>query len=261
MELTQHILTDSGCYQAGRTITPKGIMVHSTGVAQPDPDVFLRLWNAPDASACVHAIVHQNGVIQTLPWNRRGWHAGSPPKGGTSANNTHISFEILEPAGHSYQGGTMIGYDAVKNAPYFAKVYRNAVELCAFLCRRYDLDPLTDIVDHHEGCLRDIASNHADVSHWFPKHNKSMDTLRADVAALLADVPKEETMTQTEFNAMFAAALAAWQQEQQKKAPSDWAADAWTKAKTAGVFDGSAPQTPLTREQAALVLQRLGLVP
>ena len=34
-----------------------------------------------------------------------------------------------------------------------------------------------------------IASNHADVMHWFPKHRKSMDTFRADVKALLNPEP------------------------------------------------------------------------
>ena len=77
MEVTQHFLTRSACYQAGRTIVPKGIMVHSTGVAQPDPAAFLKLWDSPEADACVHAIVHQGGVIQTLPWTHRAWHAGT----------------------------------------------------------------------------------------------------------------------------------------------------------------------------------------
>ena len=42
--------------------------------------------------------------------------------------------------------------------------------------------------------------------------------------------------------------------------PSPWAKEAWEKAKTAGVFDGTSPQGPLSREQAALVLDRLGLL-
>ena len=41
MEITEHILTQNDCYKAGRTITPKGIMVHSMGVAQPKVEVFL----------------------------------------------------------------------------------------------------------------------------------------------------------------------------------------------------------------------------
>ena len=47
MQLTEHILTRNDCYKAGRTIVPKGIMVHSTGTAQPDVNVWLRLWDRP----------------------------------------------------------------------------------------------------------------------------------------------------------------------------------------------------------------------
>ncbi|MGN8968867.1 peptidoglycan recognition protein family protein [Intestinimonas sp. HCP28S3_D6] len=257
MELTQHILTQSGCYKAGRTIVPKGIMVHSTGVAQPDPAVFLKLWDQPGADACVHALVHQGGVIQTLPWNHRAWHAGSPRNGGLSANNTHIAFEILEPKGHTYQGGTMVGYDVKANAAYFDAVYRNAVELTAWLCRQFSLDPMTQVVDHQEGCKLDIASNHADVMHWFPKHGKSMDTFRADVAALLKG-EEEDTMDQNTFDTMLTEALARRAAAQESKPVSDWAKEAWEAAVAAGVFDGTKPQAPLTREQAAAVLARLG---
>lgn len=49
-------------------------------------------------------------------------------------------------------------------------------------------------------------------------------------------------------------------EEKAKKAVSSWAADAWEKAKKAGVLDGTAPQGNLTREQFAVVLRRLGLV-
>ena len=170
MELTKHILTQSACYQAGRTIVPKGIMVHATGVAQPDPEVFLRLWDSPQADACVHAIVHRGGVIQTLPWTHRAWHAGSPRNGGVSANNTHIAFEICE--------------DDLTDEGYFRKVYQEAVELTAMLCKTYNLNPLADgvVICHSEGYQRGVASNHADVMHWFPKFGKSMDTFRADVS-------------------------------------------------------------------------------
>ena len=89
--------------------------------------------------------------------------------------------------------------------------------------------------------------------HWFPKHGKSMDTLRADVKARLEG---GDEMTQEQFEAMLDAALA----RRAALGPSGWAAGAWEKAKTNGVLDGSAPQSALTREQAALVLERLGLL-
>ena len=189
MEHRIQFLTENDCWKSGRTITPKGVMVHSCGVAQPNVEVFLRTWNRPGYTACVHAFVHEGGVVQTLPWNRRGWHAGG------AANNTHIGFEICEPAGHTYKGGTMIGYDIEKQEDYFRKVYANAVELTAELCKSYSLNPLEDgvVICHSEGCECGIASNHADVMHWFPKHEKTMDDFRHDVAKAMApDQPKPE---------------------------------------------------------------------
>lgn len=74
------------------------------------------------------------------------------------------------------------------DAIYFGKVYQEAVELCAYLCRMYNFDPMKDgvIIGHYEGHKRGIASNHGDPANWFPKHNKSMDTFRAAVKAALA---------------------------------------------------------------------------
>ena len=66
------LVTNSDCYRAGKTIRPTGIMVHSTGVAQPDPRVFIKSWNQPGKDACVHAVVSRDKVIQTLPWTMRG---------------------------------------------------------------------------------------------------------------------------------------------------------------------------------------------
>lgn len=44
------------------------------------------------------------------------------------------------------------------------------------------------------------------------------------------------------------------------KAPSAWARTAWEALKDAGVTDGTKPQAPLTREQLAVMLQRMGLI-
>ncbi|MCL2766759.1 MAG: peptidoglycan recognition protein family protein, partial [Peptococcaceae bacterium] len=115
MNLRTLLLTNNGCYKTGKIITPKGIMVHSTGAANPNlcryvgPDdgqlgknLYNNHWNqaTPDGKqVCVHAFIGKlaNGTIatyQTLPWNYRGWHCGSGSKG--SGNDTHISFEICE---------------------------------------------------------------------------------------------------------------------------------------------------------------------
>ncbi len=185
MNLRKLILTNNACFRAGKTIIPQGIMVHSTGANNPwlkryvGPDDGLlgknqynNHWNQDKPGGrqvCVHAFVGKlaDGAIatyQTLPWNHRGWHAGG------KANDTHIGFEICE--------------DGLSDITYFNKVYREAVELCVYLCKLYGLTE-KNITCHSEGRKLGIASNHADVMHWFPKHGKSMDTFRAEVKKAL----------------------------------------------------------------------------
>ena len=77
--------------------------------------------------------------------------------------------------------------NGLTDAAYFNAVYKEATELCAYLCKEYKLDPMADgvIIGHYEGHKRGIASNHADPGHWFHKHGKSMDIFRAEVKRLL----------------------------------------------------------------------------
>lgn len=67
-------------------------------------------------------------------------------------------------------------------------------------------------------------------------------------------IEEDNEVTQEQFEEM----LAAYQSKQSKKTASSWAKDAWTKATEKGVFDGTMPQAPMTREQGAAVLDRLG---
>ena len=203
MRLLNCMLTANDCYWAGRTIKPVGVMVHSTGANNPNlkryvqpvsttparADLLAQLgtnangnhWNRGNLDVCVHGFIGKLAdgsvaAVQTLPWNQRGWHAGNGTSG-RSANNTHISFEICE--------------DGLTDPAYFKQAYQAAVELTAMLCKKYGLDPLKDgvVICHQEGYRRGVASNHGDVLHWFPRHGKSMDDFRSDVAAALAPEP------------------------------------------------------------------------
>lgn len=187
MNLTVNYMTRNDCYTANRKIMPSGIMVHSTATPGVMAADWFSRWNKSFAKGeinrqvCVHAFLDNQGIFQYLPWNHRGWHAGG------SANNTHIGFEICEPAGFKYDGGAaMVGYDAAKHEAYFRAIWKNAVELCVMLCKLYGLSE-GDIICHSEGYRKGIASNHADVMHWFPKHGESMDSFRAAVKKALAD--------------------------------------------------------------------------
>lgn len=169
MKIIKSILTKNPCYTAGRKITVKGLMLHSVGCSQPSAQVFVNMWNSPSYdAACVHGFIDGNSgnIYQTLPWNHRGWHCGSGRNG--SGNNTHIGVEMCEPATIRYTGGGMFTCSNLADARACARrTYNAAVELFAYLCKKYGLNPMKDgvILSHAEGNARGIATNHGDPEH------------------------------------------------------------------------------------------------
>jgi hypothetical protein len=197
MNLNKLIVTNNDCYKSGRTLTPKGVMVHSTGANNPKLSRYVgpddgRLgknplgnhWNQarPEGrNICCHAFIGKLAddsvaTYQILPWTIRGWHCASGPQG--SGNDSLIGFEICE--------------DDLKNKAYFQAVYQEAVELCIYLCKLFKLGA-DSIMDHSEGYRQGIASNHGDVGIWFSRHGKSMDMFRSAVRKGLngAEVPMQ----------------------------------------------------------------------
>ncbi|MDD3049760.1 MAG: N-acetylmuramoyl-L-alanine amidase [Candidatus Cloacimonetes bacterium] len=199
MNLIKQFMTKSDCYKQGKTIKVEKLVLHSTGTPQPDADAYIKNENKADANAAVHAFIETDRIIQTLPWTMRGWHVGSGSKG--SYNNNAIGVEICEPSGFKYSGGaTMVGYNVAAQASYFNKVYDNAVELFTYLCKEFNLTE-KDIVCHSEVHTLGYGSGHADVMHWFPKHGKSMDTFRSDVAKKLKTPVKSGTLYRVQTGA------------------------------------------------------------
>ena len=250
LTLKKQYMTKNECFQRGKFLSPTGVMIHSTGVNNPhlsryvQPDdgqlgknSYENHFNTPrpgGRKVCPHAILGQladgsAAAYQLLPWEMAGWHAGS------SANDTHIGIEICE--------------DDLSDHDYFTSVYALAVEVTARLCREFDLNPLQDgvVICHSEGHTRGIASNHADVMHWFPRHGKSMDDFRRDVAQ---HMNQEETMTQKQLDSM----LEHWLERQNRKQPTQsWMIDGVDQAKAAGISDGSRPLGLCTRAEAMMM--------
>lgn len=263
MEIRQVMFTKNPRYIEGKKITPKGIMVHSTGAnnpklrryVQPD-DGLLGVnsegsdWNRASQPLCVHAFIgkDKNGDVrcyQVLPWNYRTYHCGTGTKG--SGNSTHIAFEICE--------------DGLDDPVYFGKIYETAVALCMHLCKEFNLTE-KDVICHCEGHTLGIASNHSDVMHWFSKFGKTMDDFREDVKSGLntslntnnTQEVKEE-MTQKEFNGMMENYL----KSLEEKKPSGWseAARAWAESKMiiSGDENGNMKYgTYPTREEIAQII-------
>lgn len=258
MENVKCLLIANDCYKSGRTIVPRGVMVHSTGADNPKVKRYVQPaegqenaeellkalgvnqngndWNRPGVKKCVHAFIGllEGGtvaVVQTLPWTTRGWHCGSGKEG--SANNTHVAFEICE--------------DGLEDPVYFGKVYNAAVELTAALCREFGLDPMADgvVIDHAEGSRRGLASAHADVGPWFEKQGKTMEEFRRDVKTLMED----EDMTGEEiYNKLREYAAA--------QPVPEWAKKELDEAVAMGITDGSDPMGLVPRYQAAIMAKR-----
>lgn len=181
-EIRQCILTNNDCYKENRKITPKGIVVHSTGANNttlrrylaPDDGIigknaYNNHWNRSGTGACVHAFIGTDkyNVVrcyQTLPFTMRPWGCGAGSKG--SYNNSHIQFEICE--------------DALNNEKYFNEAMKCAIEFCAYLVKAYKID-ISNIVSHHEAYLLGYGSGHADCDHWLKRFGKDMNWFRAQV--------------------------------------------------------------------------------
>lgn len=192
MKIVESYNTKNPCYKQNLEPTdsryknfqkngPKGLMLHSIGTPQPDGKVLVNVYNNSSASAAVHAFIDGNNgtIYQTLPWNYRGWHAGG------EANNTHIGIEMCEGYITYTSGASFKVKDATKARNTATRTYNTAVELFAFLCKKYNLNPLADgvIISHNEGHERGVASGHVDPEHWWKGLGMpyTMDGFRQDV--------------------------------------------------------------------------------
>ena len=198
--------TNSTCYKGTRKMKVKGILFHSTGCNNPNIKRYVQPsdgvsdyekmisiigkntegsdWNHIKRQAGVNAWIGklEDGTVatvQTMPWNYRPWGCGSGNRG--SCNDGWIQFEICE--------------DSLKNEDYFLAVYKEAIELCAYLCKMYGLNPkglvnhngvsVPVITCHADAHFLGLGSNHGDINHWFPKYDKNMNDIRNDIEKLL----------------------------------------------------------------------------
>ena len=203
--------TQSTCYKGTSEMTVKGVLWHSTGAnnsslkryiqpsdVRPAEDTYSKSewlkilgknqynndWNHIDRQAGLNCWIGKLAdgtvtTVQTMPWNWKPWGCGSGSKG--SCNSGWIQFEICE--------------DGLTDKAYFEKVYKEACEITAYLCKMFNIDPkgtvthngvkVPTILCHQDSYKLGLGSNHGDVLHWFPKFGKSMADARNDVATLM----------------------------------------------------------------------------
>lgn len=212
------MMTQSTCYKGTTVATPVGILWHDTAGGNPElrryvqPDdndpkkqeliakigknAYNNDWNHADVAAGLNCWVGKlaNGevtTVQTMPWNYRPWGCGSGAKGscnGTTGGKMWIQFEICD---DGYNNGTKA---------YFEKAYKEACELTAYLCKKFNIDPkgtvqyngvtVPTILCHWDSYKLGLGSGHSDIYTWFGKFDKDMTDVRNDVAALLKAAEK-----------------------------------------------------------------------
>lgn len=220
-----------GNYQRGRAQPVSFLVFHyvgATGGAEANARYYGR---TPGIGASAHYFVgHASegaAIWQSVAEADTAWHCGANSyQHPTCRNSNSIGIEMC------------CHQDAQGNWTIDEATMAAAAELGRDIMARYGI-PLENVLRHYDVTGKLCPRPLIDEGKW---------------AAFKARL--EDTMTQEQFNSMMDTYLA--QLREQKV--SDWGKAAWNKATTSGIFDGTAPQAPLTREQAALVLDRLGLL-
>lgn len=234
---------DSSNFYSGRGGNSiKYIVVHYTAgngdTAMNNAQYF---HNNSGLQASAHYFVDEHGVVQSVRDTDGAWHCGGPlesshhPLHNICMNRNSLGVEMCS----DIVGGK---YTITQ------QTVDRTVELVRWLMDKYGID-VDHVVRHYDVTGKDCPAPWVrDESLW-----------RKFKARLTAKDPIEEeikAMTDKEFAQYMDRYLAA--KANQKAHP--YAADAWKAMQTAGITDGSQPQCPLTREQLAVILQRIGLI-
>lgn len=203
IDVIKAIAVNNLCYKAAQKMTPKGIVVHSTGANNPNLKRYVNApkevgvnkygnhWDnaKPDGiNKCVHAFIGYDNkgeirIAEILPLNICCWGVGKGKKGSYNKSPAYIQFEICE--------------DDLNNEVYYRKAFNLAIEYCAELCKRYDIDT-SNIVGHYEAYKQGYGSNHGDPEHWMKKYGETMEDFREAVSkALRTDSDKLEREDET----------------------------------------------------------------
>lgn len=225
-------------FQKGRSFPINWICLHFTSnngdTAQNNADFFAR---ESGLRASAHYFVDPNGVVQSVKDGDTAWHCGRE-RGGSYYNDCRNANSIgIEMCSVIRNGVYVIPEATVKRAAKLTRELMAKYHVPASrVCRHYDVT--------HKQCPEPWVR---DESQW--KSFKARLTAK--------ETPKEEKpMTDKEFTAY----LNRYQAEKANQKPHPYAAEAWQAATDAGIMDGTKPQSPLTREQLAVILQRLGLL-
>lgn len=260
--MTERFITRNPYFNDGKFIAPadlEGFVLHSVGVGQPDPLVFIRSWDNPAyTNAGISGFIGAEQTYLTAPCLTPGQVKRMPHAGKKWINDHYIGFEMTEPAQLRYTTGAQFTVtDRVAARAFVEKTYRNAVALFAELCLAHGKDPLAAgvILSHNEAGRKGIATGHVDPEHLWQglKMDLTMDGFRRDVKSAMYE--EEIDMTKQELEALIDARIRAALRPENQQVPG-WATEEYAKAVAAGITDGTHPNRYATRLESALMAYR-----
>ena len=239
----------------------KYIVIHYTGnngdTALANTNYFKSVYRGASA----HYFVDESSIWQCVEDRDVAWHCGTSDgyKHASCRNDNSIGIEMCSRRESS--GSFYFKDDTVANAVWLTKT----------LMKKYGVPP-ENVIRHYdvtgkicpEPYVRSIAAFN-DFKSQLIKSEEEVDMTEAQVKKIITDTVNGAVASLTaklDDIATTAAkeATRSYFEEERAKPPSDWAKDYWAAAVEAGVFDGTMPRSQLTREQAATVFSKLGLL-
>ena len=166
MEVQQKLLTINAYSRPGTKIGKiKNIVIHWVGnagsTAIANRNYFEGLKDKKAYASSHYIIGLQGEIIQCVPETEVAYH-------GNSANSYSIGIENCHP---DWEG------------KFNDKTYVSLVELCADLCKRYNLDPTIALIRHYDITKKDCP-------HYYVKNTQAWVNLKNDVKAAMSTEDK-----------------------------------------------------------------------
>lgn len=209
----------------------RGICYHwvanPKSTAKNNRDYFNNLRNQTSRYASSHEIIGLDGeVIVCIPSNEVAYHAGA--KKYTARAN-----QLLAGSPNRYLYGIEVCHPDW-NGKYNPTTYKTAVERGADLLIEFGLKPSKDTIWRHY----DVTGK--DCPRYYVSNPREWDRLIQDITKEYnRKIKGDDNMAKLDPN------------------PSKWAEDAWRWATGANLMDGSRPREAITRQEMAMILQRL----
>lgn len=264
MEVTQDFVPAGTGIRTGYTLTQcKGLVIHWIGVAQGRASVIRRNFESSQYGTQYVIDWYDGSIIQCTPEMEVCYHVGSDTYtdlkeqlvGSRNPNWYFAGIECcISPDSQITADYGTAGLHMNLGEPSPVQ-YEALVEFCADFLTRHGLTA-DNLYRHH-----DITGKMCHI--WFLKEEERWYNFKNTVTAKMKG---GDEMSQEELEAVITTTVnqilaeKATLEEQESQSVSLWAKDSWGKAVEEGIFDGTYPRGDLTREQCAVVLDRLGLL-